>query len=68
MDLNNLSHHYENFEIKSQIINNDIDINNLIIDNKSQNIGFKVGKSIILLLWSNIILYIWRINIQFIKK
>ena len=50
MDLNNLSHHYEKFEIKSQIINNDIDINNLIIDNKSQNIGFKVGKSIILLL------------------
>ena len=49
-DLNNLSHHYENFEIKSQIINNDIDINNLIIDNKSQNVVFKVGKSIILLL------------------
>jgi hypothetical protein len=50
-ELNNLCNNYEDFSIKSQITNKDIDIDDLIIDRKNQNVCCEVGNSIVCILF-----------------
>ena len=50
-ELNNLCNNYEDFGIKSQITNKDIDIDDLIIDRKNQNVCCEVGNSIVCILF-----------------
>ena len=50
-ELNNLCDNYEDFGIKSKITNKEIEIGDLIIDKKSQNVCCEVGKSIVCIIF-----------------